>query len=269
MNILLFGASGAIGQAAAAELLDRGHAVTGVTRSGTPVSGLDIQFIAADATDPAIVSTLTQEVGAVLSTIGPRRPGPDGDGGDPAGALVDVARGLTEGMQIAGASRLVVTGGAGSLRTASGERLMDTPDFPAAWRPVAEAHARALDEVYRAADDLDWTCVSPAALIEPGERTGRYRTGGDDLLTDGNGVSRITIPRLRGRPGRRHRGRRPAPPPHHGRLLGGRHGVRRCRSRGNRVTERMLAAPVSRAVHRSSPIAKPPCGGMPCSNTCR
>ena len=193
MKILLFGVSGAIGRAAAAELLDRGHAVTGITRSGAPVSGLDIQVIAADATDPAIVSTLTQEVGAVLSTVGPRRPGPDGDGGDPAGALVDVARGLTEGMQIAGASRLVVTSGAGSLRTASGERLMDTPGFPAAWRPVAQAHARALDEVYRAADDLDWTCVSPAALIEPGERTGHYRTGGDDLLTDGNGVSRITI----------------------------------------------------------------------------
>ena len=79
-------------------------------RSGAPVSGLDIQVIAADATDPAIVSTLTQEVGAVLSTIGPRRPGPDGDGGDPAGALVDVARGLTEGMQMRGTHRLVVTG---------------------------------------------------------------------------------------------------------------------------------------------------------------
>ena len=193
MNILLFGVSGAIGQAAAAELLDRGHAVTGITRSGAPVDGLDVQVIPADATDPAIVSTLTQEVGAVLSAIGPRRPDPDGVGADPADALVEVARGLTEGMQIAGARRLVVTSGAGSLRTASGERLMDTPGFPAAWRPVAEAHARALDEVYRVAGDLDWTCVSPAALIEPGERTGHYRTGGDDLLTDENGVSRITI----------------------------------------------------------------------------
>src|SRR5258707_293970 len=43
----------------------------------------------------------------------------------------------------------------------------------------------------------------------------------------------------------------------------------RCRSRGNRVTSRMLAAPVNRAVHRSRPIAKPPCGGIPCLNTCR
>jgi putative NADH-flavin reductase len=71
---------------------------------------------------------------------------------------------------------------------------MDTPDFPAAWRAVAQAHARALDEIYRPAEDLDWTYVSPAALIEPGERTGRYRTGGDDLLTDGSGESRISIP---------------------------------------------------------------------------
>ena len=47
------------------------------------------------------------------------------------------------------------------------------------------------------------------------------------------------------------------------------YGLRRCRSRGNRVTCRTLAAPVSRAVQRSSPIAKPPCGGIPCSNTCR
>ena len=59
--------------------------------------------------------------------------------------------------------------------------------------PIVLAHARALDEVYRTADDLDWTYVSPAALIEPGERTGSYRTGGDQLLTDEAGNSRITI----------------------------------------------------------------------------
>jgi hypothetical protein len=46
-------------------------------------------------------------------------------------------------------------------------------------------------------------------------------------------------------------------------------GLSRCRSRGNSVTCRTLAAPVSRPVHRSRPIAKPPCGGTPCSNTCR
>jgi putative NADH-flavin reductase len=94
---------------------------------------------------------------------------------------------------MAGTRRLVVVGGAGSLEVAPGQRLVDTPDFHAAWKPTALAHAKALDEVYRAADDLDWTYVSPAALIEPGERTGSYRTGGDQLLTDEAGNSRITI----------------------------------------------------------------------------
>lgn len=194
MNILLFGASGAIGRAVAAELLDRGHAVTGITRSGAPIEGLDIQVIPGDATDPATVGTLAQGVGAVVSAVGPRRPDQDGAAGDPADELLSVAQGLVEGMHIAGSRRLVVTGGAGSLQVAPGVRLMDTPDFPAPWRAVAQAHARALDEIYRPAPDLDWTYVSPAALIEPGERTGHYRTGGDDLLTDGNGESRISIP---------------------------------------------------------------------------
>jgi hypothetical protein len=97
-------------------------------------------------------------------------------------------------LRLAGTRRLIVVGGAGSLEVAPGQRLVDTPDFHPAWKPAALAHARALDEIYRAADDLDWTYVSPAAVIEPGERTGSYRTGGDQLLTDEAGDSRISIP---------------------------------------------------------------------------
>lgn len=67
---------------------------------------------------------------------------------------------------------------------------MDTPDFPPAWKPVALAHGEAL-EVYRACD-LDWTCLSPTAIIAPGERTGHYRTDIDYLCTDANGESRIS-----------------------------------------------------------------------------
>ncbi|HLZ57791.1 MAG TPA: NAD(P)H-binding protein, partial [Ktedonosporobacter sp.] len=84
----------------------------------------------------------------------------------------------------------IVVGGAGSLEVAPGLHLVDTPDFPAAWKPTALAHRDAL-EVYRKAN-LDWTYVSPAALIAPGERTGTYRTGTDKLLTDEKGESRIS-----------------------------------------------------------------------------
>jgi uncharacterized protein len=200
MNILVFGASGAIGQAITAELLGRGHSVTGITRAGQPIDGLDIQVIAGDAADPAQVGRLAQGVDAVVSAVGPRR-GDDGEGGeedggreDEAESLLGAARGLIEGMQAADARRLVIVGGAGSLEAAPGVRLVDTPGFHPEWKPVALAHARALDEVYRPTADLDWTYVSPAAVIEPGERTGRYRKGGDQLLTDGAGNSRISIP---------------------------------------------------------------------------
>jgi uncharacterized protein len=206
MNILVFGASGAIGQAIAAELLDRGHSVTGITRSGQPVDGLDIQIIAGDAADPAQVGRLAQGVDAVVSAVGPTRGG-DQAGGDQAGggpddsgrtpeadSLLAAASGLIEGMQAADAHRLVIVGGAGSLEAAPGVRLVDTPDFHQAWKPAALAHARVLDEVIRPITDLDWTYVSPAAVILPGQRTGHYRKGGDQLLTDEAGDSRISIP---------------------------------------------------------------------------
>ena len=189
MRIIVFGAGGAIGREITAELLRRGHPVVAVTRTGAPIDGLDVQVIQGDAADPASVAIIAQGVDAIVSAVGPRRGSEDDEE-----SLLGAARGLVDGMRRAGARRLVVVGGAGSLEVAPGHRLVDTPDFPAAWKPGALAHARALDEVYRAADDLDWTYVSPAALIEPGERTGQYRAGGDQLLTDDAGNSRITIP---------------------------------------------------------------------------
>jgi putative NADH-flavin reductase len=74
---------------------------------------------------------------------------------------------------------LVFVGGAGSLRSESGLRLVDLPDFPAEWRPAALVLAATLD-VLRAAGDVNWTFFSPAPVIAPGERTGRYVLGTDE-----------------------------------------------------------------------------------------
>jgi putative NADH-flavin reductase len=190
MKVVVFGASGAIGRAIAAELLARGHTVTGATRSGAPVEGLVVQSVTGDAADPASVARLAAGQDAVASATGPSR----GSHEDPEASLLSASRGLIGGMRRAGARRLVVVGGAGSLLAASGQRLIDTPGFPDAAKPVALAHARALDEVYREIEDLDWTYISPAAVIGPGERTGEFRIGGDELLTDASGASRISIP---------------------------------------------------------------------------
>jgi len=190
MKVVVFGASGAIGRAITAELLARGHTVIAASRSGSPVEGLVVQAVTGDAADAASVARLAAGQDAVASATGPRR----GAGEDPEANLLSAARGLAEGLRRAGVRRLVVVGGAGSLEVRPGQRLVDTPGFPPAAKPTALAHARALDEVYRDIEDLDWTYVSPAAVIGPGERTGEFRIGSDGLLADESGESRISIP---------------------------------------------------------------------------
>jgi uncharacterized protein len=192
MKVLVFGASGVIGRAITAELLERGHTVTAASRSGAPVEGLVVQTVTGDAGDPGSVARLAAGQDAVASAIGPRS-GNGEDPEDPEDSLLAAARGLAEGLRRAGVRRLMVVGGAGSLEIAPGKRLVDSPDFPAASKPTALAHAKALDDVYRGIDDLDWTYLSPAGLIGPGQRTGEFRVGGDQLLVDDSGQSRISI----------------------------------------------------------------------------
>jgi putative NADH-flavin reductase len=105
---------------------------------------------------------------------------------------LDLNRAVVAGLRKAGVRRLIVVGGAGSLEVAPGQRLLDTPDFNPEWKPEALEHAEVLDTFYRKIDDLDWTYVSPAAYIHPGERTGKYRLGGEQLLTDESGKSEVS-----------------------------------------------------------------------------
>jgi putative NADH-flavin reductase len=84
-----------------------------------------------------------------------------------------------------------VVGGAGSLEVAPGVRLIDTPQFPAIYLNEAKAGAVFLDKL-RAEPALNWTFLSPPGLIQPGERTGRFRLGGNQLLVDAAGNSAIS-----------------------------------------------------------------------------
>ncbi|MFF5985169.1 NAD(P)-dependent oxidoreductase [Streptomyces olindensis] len=95
-------------------------------------------------------------------------------------------------MSTAGVRRLVVVGGAGSLKTASGLDRVDTPDFPAPYKGEALAHREVLRLLRAEADDLEWTCLSPADEIAPGERTGTFLLGADELLTAEDGSSFIS-----------------------------------------------------------------------------
>lgn len=85
-----------------------------------------------------------------------------------------------------------MVGGAGSLEVAPGVQVVDTPDFPQQWKGSALGARDALD-LLRKEEQLDWTMLSPAALIEPGARSGTFRTGADGLLVDDQGNSRISV----------------------------------------------------------------------------
>jgi len=187
MRVLLLGASGRIGRRIATELLDRGHAVTGVSRSGH-VEGIDdpdFEAVAGDATDRATIADLAEGKDAVASALGP------GEDESPD-VLVTMADAVIGGMRDAGVDRLVWTGGAGGLKVGPETRLVETDDFPEEWEPVARAAIDAY-EVISDAEDLDWTYVAPAALIEPGERTGEYRTAAGELVADEDGDSYISM----------------------------------------------------------------------------
>jgi len=185
MKIALFGASGTIGSRIAREALQRGHEVTAVSRDPAKLALVHpkLHKVQGDALDPASVTAAVLGQDAVISAFGP------GHHGDPQD-VVKAAKALVAGVKLGGVKRLLVVGGAGGLEVKPGLQLVDTREFPAAWKPIALAHRDAL-AAYRGAD-LDWTYLAPAALIQPGERTGSYRTGGDALLTDAKGESRIS-----------------------------------------------------------------------------
>ncbi|HEU4885537.1 MAG TPA: NAD(P)-dependent oxidoreductase [Longimicrobium sp.] len=190
MKIVIFGATGHIGQRIAREALERGHEVVGVVRDPARSQAPDprVRLVQGDATDAESVARAVQGADAVVSAVSPR-PGTTGE----APSLSDAARGLIAGLRQAGVQRLIVVGGAGSLEVAPGVALMDAPGFPDAYRAEAEQGRDSL-AVYRTeADGLEWTFQSPAIVIQAGERTGHYRTTGDALLTDEQGNSVISF----------------------------------------------------------------------------
>ncbi|OBZ10570.1 3-beta hydroxysteroid dehydrogenase [Bacillus sp. FJAT-27264] len=185
MDIVVLAASGTIGKAIVEEALKRKHQVTAAMRhpENFPFEHERLNLVAVDLLDPASVTSAVRGHEAAVSAYGPKA--------GEVNELLAAAASLVEGLQAADMDRLLIVGGAGSLKTESGEWLMDTPDFPEHVRPLAAAHADAY-EIYRGSD-LDYTYVSPAASIQPGRRTGMFRIGLDRLVVDENGQSAISV----------------------------------------------------------------------------
>lgn len=191
MRIVVFGATGNVGQRVVREALERGHRVVGVVRDPAAVTAPDprVTLVQGDATDAESVARVTRGADAVVSAISPR---PNARG-LPAPSLAANARALIAGLRAAGVKRVLYVGGASTLEIAPGQQLVDQPSFPAAYKAEALEGREALQIWRGEADGLDWTFLSPAIEIGPGERTGRYRTTGEQLLFDAEGKSFISF----------------------------------------------------------------------------
>ena len=175
MKVALIGASGQAGSRLLAELSARGHSVTAIARHPEKIAALPgATPVKGDVADKAGLVALLRGHDAVISSV-------HYTASDPALILAAVRE--------SGVKRYFVVGGAGSLEVAPGVRLVDTPNFPAIYKAEATKGAEFLDLLRRTAGDLDWTFLSPSAMFVPGERTGKFRLGGDQLLTHDKGSS--------------------------------------------------------------------------------
>jgi len=177
MKVALLGATGAAGSRILKELSDRGHAVAALSRHPEKVPALPgVTAQALDAADIDATAQALRGADAVVSAL--------------KFTSVDTA-GLIEAVRRSGVKRYVVVGGAGSLWVSPGVREVDGPGFPEHVKPEARAGWAFLEQLL--ASDLDWTFFSPSRFFTPGERTGTFRLGADDLIFDADGKSAISF----------------------------------------------------------------------------
>ena len=187
MKIALIGASGFVGSALLKEAAARGHSVTAIVRNPGKIAEIKgVSVVKADVTDAAALAALLKGHDIVISAF-------NGGWGDPdiyakhiAGSKAIAAAAKATGV------RLIEIGGAGSLHAPDGSQLVDSPEFPAAYKDGARAARDALT-ARQQGDWKDWTFVSPAITLAPGQRTGHYRVGIDNPVFDAKGESHISV----------------------------------------------------------------------------
>ncbi|MGH8433220.1 MAG: NAD(P)-dependent oxidoreductase [Pseudomonas sp.] len=188
MKLALIGASGFVGAAVLQEALNRGHQVSGIVQHPEKLpQHANLTPLKVDAYDAGAIAQAVAGHDAVISAFNP--------GWGKADILTLFLRGsqaIVAGVKRAAVKRLLVVGGAGSLYVAPGLQLIDTPGFPADYKEGAEGARQALQQL-REEHRLDWTFLSPPALLQPGERTGQYRRGGEQLLMNGETPANISV----------------------------------------------------------------------------
>lgn len=188
MHIALYGATGHAGSRILTELLSRGHQVTAIVRNPAklaPQPNLTIKQ--GDVASAAAIAANIKGADAVVSAYAPPQDNTD--------QILSVTQNFIDAIKQVGPSgkapRFLYVGGAASLEVAPGVTLLDSGHLPAQWQAIAKSHSDALALIKKS--DINWTSFSPAAFFEPGQRTGKFRLGKDQLITDEEGNSKISM----------------------------------------------------------------------------
>lgn len=187
MKVAIIGATGYVGSALLKEAVARGHEVTALVSHTNKVPA--DEHVVAKSVDILLTDGLTAELkghDAVISAFSGHAQS------DVLGYYLKGVHSILAAIRKAKVHRLLMVGGAGALEVAPGVLLIDTPAFPEAWKATAEGARQALN-LLRDQPSLDWTMLAPSAQLEPGERTGKFRIGTDQLLVDADGQSRISL----------------------------------------------------------------------------
>jgi putative NADH-flavin reductase len=187
MNIALIGASGFIGSALLSEALARGHRVTALVGHPEKLAAQpNLRALQVDVMNTQALAAQLRGHDAVISAFSGHA------SSEVYETYVQGIRSIVNAAKQAATPRLLVVGGAGSLEVAPGVQLVDTPAFPEQWKATALGAREALN-ILRSETGLNWSMLSPSAMIAPGERTGKFRLGNDQLLTDAQGNSHISL----------------------------------------------------------------------------
>ncbi len=179
MKIGVIGATGKAGSLIAEEALNRGHEVTAIVRDASKVQNSKLNVMEKEVTE-----LTTEDVGGFDVLV-------NAFGTPHAEQHVTVGRHLIDILKGAGNTRLIVVGGAGSLYVddALTTRLVDTPDFPDAYKPTASNQGQNLQDL-KQSSGIRWTFVSPGAFFDPnGPRTGTNTLAGEKLTVNSEGNS--------------------------------------------------------------------------------
>lgn len=188
MKISIIGATGFVGKALVAEALLRHHQVTAISRHSNQLPQHAYLVTASgDITDVAWLTSRLKGQDVVISAFNGGWQNPNLYQNTVAGNHA-----ILQAVQKSMVKRFIVVGGAGSLKIAPDVDLIDSPEFPTEIKPGAQA-MREFKNQLQTIDSLDWTYVSPAAMLEAGERTETFRLGGEQLLMNGSVPAKISV----------------------------------------------------------------------------